>query len=306
MVAISFVHHAARRDPCGLPSSLRGLQECLGVGARFVELDINPLADGDFALLHERFLDDETDGRGSVSAASAEGVRQLHLRWQGAVTAEPVGTLSEAVALAAASRTLVELQLDLKAHVLPTDAALESLARLVRPLGPRVRVTSTSDRAIGRLHALAPWLALGFDPLRHLDAEPGPGKTASRYLRRCGVYGYLDDHPLAADQWGAARDYLAMRAQLLWELAPVDAWCIRATLMARVLTDGFDWIAWLHRRGAQVIAWTLNPNQPHQLALAADLIERGVDRITTDDAEGLAAALGQDPIPGNSVPDVRL
>ena len=57
--------------------------------------------------------------------------------------------------------------------------------------------------------------------------------------------------------------------------------------------DGFDWIADLHRRGAQVTAWTLNPDRPHHLGLAAELIEHGVDRIITDDAPRLAEALGE-------------
>jgi glycerophosphoryl diester phosphodiesterase len=111
-------------------------------------------------------------------------------------------------------------------------------------------------------------------------------------LRRTGAYGYLDDHPLAADRWGTAHEYLAARTEVLWGQAPVAMWYVRATLLARMWADGFDWIAELHRRGAQVTAWTLNPDLPHHLGLAAELIERGVDRITTDDAGRLARALG--------------
>ena len=173
------------------------------------------------------------------------------------------------------------------------DAALASLGRTVGPLGRRVRVSSTSDRDLRRLHELAPDLALGFDPLRHLDVDPGPGKMASRYLRRTGAYGYLDDHALAADRWGAASEYLAARADVLWAQAPVSMWYIRATLLARMLEDGFDWIADLHRRRAQVTAWTLNPDRPHHLGLAAELIEHGVDRIITEDAPRLAEAAGR-------------
>jgi glycerophosphoryl diester phosphodiesterase len=57
------------------------------------------------------------------------------------------------------------------------------------------------------------------------------------------------------------------------------------------LADGFDWIAFLHGRGAQVAAWTLDPDQPHQLHLARTLVAAGVDRITTNDAPAMAAAL---------------
>ena len=286
------VYHAAGRGNRFPPNSLGGLRDCLDAGAGFVELDINPLADGGYALLHDRFLEDETDGRGSVAAATGESVRSVRRRWRGELTAERVATLGDAVALTVVTPSLIELQLDLKAYTPVPDAALASLGRAVSPLGWRARVSSTSDRDLRRLHELAPDLALGFDPLRHLDVDPGPGKTASRYLRRTGSYGYLDDHALAADRWGTASEYLAARVEALWAQAPVAMWYIRATLLARMLADGFDWIADLHRRGAQVTAWTLNPDRPHHLGLAAELIEHEVDRIITDDAERLAEALG--------------
>jgi glycerophosphoryl diester phosphodiesterase len=289
----TMVYHAARRGDRFPPNSIGGLRDCLDAGARFVELDINPLADGGFALLHDRFLEGETDGRGSVAAATSEAVRVLRLRWRGELTDERVALLSDVAALTAGAQTLVELQLDLKAYTPVPDAALVSLGRIAGPLGRRVRVSSTSDRDLRRLHELAPDLVLGFDPLRHLDVDPGPGKMASRYLRRTGAYGYLDDHALAADRWGTACEYLAARAEVLWAQAPVAMWYIRATLLARMLGDGFDWIADLHRRGARVTAWTLNPDRPHHLGLAAELIEHGVDRIITDDAERLAEALGE-------------
>ena len=292
MAPTFLVHHAARLGDACPPSSLAGLRACLASGARFVEIDINPLADGDFALLHDRFLEGGTDGKGAVAGATAGQVRELRLRWRGELTGEPVATLSEAVALVTACAALQEIQLDLKAHVPVPDDALKSLARLVAPLGTRVRVSSTADRALRRLQALAPALQLGFDPLRHLDLEPGPGKATSRYLCHAGVYGYLDDHPLAADRWGTPAEYLEARSAALWWLMPAAVWYIRATLLARMLDDGFDWIADLHRRGAQVAAWTLNPTQPHHLALAEQLIEHGVDRIITDDAPRLAEALG--------------
>ena len=286
------VCHAARRGDRFPANSLSGLHDCMEAGARFVEVDINPLADGEYALLHERFLEGETDGRGSVASATGEIVRDLRRRWRGELSDERVATLSAALALMGGAETPIELQVDLKAYDRLADSALESLGRIVRPLGRRVRVSSTSDRELRRLREVAPGLTLGFDPLRHLDVDPGLGKRTSRYLNRTGAYGYLDDHPLAADRWGTAGEYLTARADALWEQAPLPMWYVRATLLARMLADGFDWIADLHRRGAQVTAWTLNPDQPHQLGLAAELIERGVDRIITDAAPRLAEALG--------------
>jgi glycerophosphoryl diester phosphodiesterase len=254
MIYPALVCHAAGRSNRIPPNTLRGLRDCLDAGARFVEVDINPLADGEYALLHDRFLEEETDGKGSVATATGQTVRGLRRRWQGKLTDERVALLSDAAAVAAGAPTLVELQLDLKAYTPVPDAALASLGRTVEPLGRRVRVSSASDRDLRRLHEAVPELALGFDPLRHLDVDPGPGKMASRYLRRTGAYGYLDDHALAADRWGAASEYLVARADVLWAQAPVSMWYIRATLLARMLGDGFDWIADLHQRGAQVTA----------------------------------------------------
>lgn len=291
MISPALVCHAAGRGSICPPNSLRGLRDCLAAGAGFIEMDVTPLADGEFALLHDRFLEQGTDGKGTVNSATIEQVRGLRLLWQGAASDDRVALLREAVALADGFPGLQELQLDLKSHSPIAEAALAALARQVAPLGTRVRVSSTDDRAIRRLAMFAPGLPLGYDPVRYLDMDPGASRPRSRYLARAGVYGYLDDHPLAADRWGTPAQYLAMRADALWALAPVPMWYVRATLLARMLADGFDWIAWLHARGAQVTAWTLNPVQPHHIMLAAQLVERGVDRIITDDPEGLAVMI---------------
>ncbi|MCX6029523.1 MAG: glycerophosphodiester phosphodiesterase family protein [Chloroflexi bacterium] len=286
------IHHATHRGFRYPPSSLSGLADCLAAGAQIVEMDITPLADGDFALVHDSTLEAASDGQGSVAAATAAQVRGLHLRWRGALTSEPAGLLSQAVELLAGCAATQELQLDLKPHAPLTDAVLERLLRWVEPVKRRVRVTSTADWAIRRLAALDPELAVGFDPLLYLDVERGDGGDGGTPPLRMGAYDYLDEHPLGTQRWGPPADYLAARAEALWAQAPAGMWYIRGALLARALDDGFDWIAWLHGRGAQVAAWTLDADKPHQLDLAQRLAELGVDRITTNDAPRLAEALG--------------
>ncbi len=289
------IYHAATLGGRYPPNSLSGLAACLAAGAAVVEVDIVPLADGDFALLHDGHLDGITDGRGPVAAVTAEEVRRLWLRWRGALTDEPVGTLSQAVALVAAHPGLTELQLDLKPHAPLTEGVLSDLLRIVEPVRRRVRVSSVADWALRRLRVLDAGLALGFDPLLYLDVErnPEPGEEDLRIPPyRAGAYGYLDDHPLAFDRWGSPRQYLEARVEGLAAQVSAGIWYLRATLIARMLADGFDPIAWLHLHGIQVAAWTLNPDQPHHVALARRLAALGADRITTDDPEGLAAALG--------------
>ncbi len=286
------IHHAASLGHQHPPSSLSGLRACVAAGARLVEVDITPLADGDFALLHDDRLAEGTDGTGSALALSGERVRALHLVQSGRPTGEPVALLSQALELAGSSPRLDKLQLDLKAHVPLTDRILAGLGERAAPLLARVRVSTVADWALRRLAQLAPGLALGFDPLLYLDLEDDDAVAHGVPPLRMGAYGYRDDHPLALARWGAPRDYLEARAEVLHAQAPnAGVWYIRAQLLARALDEGFDWIAYLHGRGVQVAAWTLDADRHGGAGLARRLARAGVDRITTNDAAALARAL---------------
>ena len=314
------VHHAANRKHSYPPNSLRALRACLEAGAQIVEVDVTPLADGAFALLHDAQLEEGTDSHGQTVRCTADQICCLHYVWRGVVTDEPVGLLSQAVSLiggfppplrpssaaqapvlggaSASSKALLqELQLDLKPHAPLTDAVLSSLIRVVMPVKDRVRVSCVADWAVRRLRALDADLALGFDPLLYLDVETGEERDAATPPFRVGAYGYLDDHPLGSRRWGSAADYWAARAEALSaQVPPGVVWYIRAVLLARALDDGFDWIAALHARGSQVDAWTLDVDEPGHVSLARRLVAAGVDRITTNDAPRLAAALGGDAV----------
>ena len=101
---------------------------------------------------------------------------------------------------------------------------------------------------------------------------------------------------LLAELLQLLEDGTVARAEALWaQSPPVGIWYIRAGLLAQALKDGFDWIAYLHARGTQVAAWTLNPGRPSDVELACQLATAGVDRITTDDAPALARALAECP-----------
>jgi glycerophosphoryl diester phosphodiesterase len=283
------IHHAANRGYDYPPNSLAGLRNCLEAGARVVEVDINPLRDSDFALLHDGLLEKRTDGIGSVYDTTTDQMRSMRYTHRGIVTGECVALLSEAVSLIQDYDHFQELQLDLKANVPLTDAILSCLLQIVEPVKQRVRVTSGADWALRRLRALDADLPLGFDPLRYLEAK-SPGDDVPPF--RLGAYGYWDDHPLATRRWGTSADYLAARAEALWVQAPSNAvWYIRALLLSRALDDGFDWIAYLHAQSAPVAAWTLDTEKAGHLELARQLIAAGIDRITTNDAPRLAAAL---------------
>jgi len=292
MAPVHLVHHAANRGHPYPPSSLSGLRYCLEAGAALIEVDIRATSDGEYALLHDSRLENQTTGWGAVASQTARTLEGVELLVGGRPSGEPVALLSQAVALAGAYSCLCELQLDLKVDALLSSDALRSLLSLVEPLRPRVRITTDADWALRALCALAPHLALGFDPLAYLDVWKGGAQPATTPPFRRGAHGYRDDHPLAVAKWGTPAAYLEARAEALWAQAPPGVvWYIRGGMLERALDDGFDWVAWLHERGALVDTWTLDAERPDDLLLARRLAEAGVDRITTNDAPALAAHL---------------
>jgi len=291
---VLLIHHSANREHDHPASSLAGLRCCLEAGAKVVEVDINALRDGDFALLHDDQLEHSTDGSGSVSELTAAQVRSLRHRQDDTITSERVGLLSEAILMIQDYDHFQELQLDLKIGPALTDAALRGLLEMVAPVRGRVRVTSGADWTLRYLRALDAELQLGFDPLLYMEiASHGEGLPPFRQ----GAYEYWDDHPLATRRWGTTAAYLAARAEALWVQAPSRAiWYIRASLLAQALDDGFDWIAFLHARSTPVDAWTLDANKPGRAALAQRLVSAGIDRITTNNAPALAVELGDQAV----------
>jgi glycerophosphoryl diester phosphodiesterase len=293
MKPILLVHHSANRDHGHPPGSLPALQACLDAGALTVEVDISLLADGEFALLHGPTLERETTGSGPIAALTSAQVRALEYAREGKATGVPVGLLPQAIDLLARHSGQVELQLDLKPDVYSSDDVLTRLVASLQSVRERVRVTSPSDWALRRLRALDPKLALGFDPLLYLEMHVEGKNDPSVPPFRRGAFGYWDDHPLALRRWGPAAAYLAARAEALWAQAPAGAvWYIHGGLLAQALDDGFDWIAYLHDRGVEVDAWTLDPGKPEAEAVARRLAAAGLDRITTNNAPALSQCLG--------------
>jgi len=288
------IHHTARSGGHRYPdNSLPAVEHCLAAKARIIEVDISPLQAGDFLLIHDANLERATTGQGLVAECVPEQIGALHLVWNGKETSYAPALLSQTVALLAEHDHPVELQLDLKEHTGLREEELSRLVALVEPVRDRVRVTSCADWAVRHLRELDPELPLGFDPLLYLavaiEVERDPGDLPGRR----GPFGYWDDHPLASTLWDTAAAYLKARADILWSQAPPGCvWYLHARMLLRALDDGFDWIAYLHERGVEVTAWTLDAGRPGHVEAARRLISAGVDRITTNDAERLAEALG--------------
>lgn len=257
--------HRARRRADDPAFTTARILEGLRAGAS-VEIDINPLACGDFAVIHDSTLDRETTGTGPVAAIEGAAFARLHRRTEdGATMDEPALTLSAlARALGQAAGPGAHLQLDLKCadgDLTPTHA--ERLAASLAPVGGDVILSGGDARAVLRLTAAVPGLLQGFDPCHD-------GTVVD--LARTGDFDGFAATALAAAP-DAAMIYLDLRLPLL------------------AAGQGSDLIALFHRAGKRVDCYTLPATTPDIAAMALQLVALGADQITTDDPEGLARAL---------------
>jgi glycerophosphoryl diester phosphodiesterase len=289
---LTLIHHAAQNGHREPPGSLSALEICLKAGAAVVEIDLIPLADGSFALLHDQDLAVATDGAGKAPQMTREQVQHLHYRHNGTVSAEKVGFLEGAVDLLRTYPHTKRLQVDLKPFFPLPEAVLRAFLALVEPIKACIQVTSVADWVVRQLAGAAPGLALGFDPLLYFDLPAEDPRPEGIPPFRVGAYGLLDDHPLAAFRWGGLGDYFAGRAEALLAQAPQGCdWFIRAEMLKMALDAGFDWIAFLHQQGAAVDGWTIDVDQPGQVDLARTLVDSGVDALTTDMPARLAGLI---------------
>lgn len=265
------------------PGSLSALEICLKSGAAIIEIDVLPLADGSFALLHDQNLAAGTNGEGKAPQMKRPDVEKLNYVVDSEITDEKVGFLEDAIDLLKKHPNTDCLQIDLKPFTPLTQPVLRHFLNLINPVQDRVQVTSVADWAVRSLAISAPHLSLGFDPLLYLDIVDDAPRPEDIPPFRIGAYGLLDDHPLSAFQWGPLRDYFAARAESLLVQAPKGCeWFIRADLLKMALDAGFDWINFLHQNGSTVDAWTIDVEQPGQIKLAQTLVQHGVDKLTTD------------------------
>lgn len=294
---VTLIHHAANCGHEAPPGSLSALAACLAAGAGFVEIDVIPLADGSFALLHDQDLEAETNGVGKAPEMKRGQIECLYYKVKGEVTGEKVGFLEDAVDLVKTQTATKRLQLDLKPFTPLTRGVLRDFLAILSPVKDRIQVTSVADWAVRSLASFAPDLPLGFDPLLYLDLETEEARPEDVPPFRVGAYGLRDDHPLSAYQWGPLGDYFAARAGALLVQAPKGCeWFIRAEVLKMALDAGFDWIDFLHQQGSRVDAWTFDAAHPEHIQKARFLVERGVDELTTDTTAELAQHLHAETI----------
>jgi glycerophosphoryl diester phosphodiesterase len=258
--------HRARRRAGDTAFTPRRIREGMALGAS-VEVDLVAHAGDGFAVLHDMTLDRATTGKGLVRAASAAELRTLRLRDpEGRPTEDHVLLLDDLAALVGAGGVHPDalLQLDYKEENPPlSETALAAFARAVAPIARAGIISSGDADAVRALSASARGLRIGYDPC----------------------------HDGAVERLRATRDYPSFVAEALATL-PAEMIYLDHALLLFAAADGFDLVAAFHAPGRRVDAYTIRAADPAGIAAARRLLALRVDQITTDDPEGLAAALG--------------
>ena len=259
--------HRGRRTLSDPVFTGQRIVEGMRLGAS-VEVDLVVTGDKGFAVLHDMTLDRETTGSGAVAATRDAQIRTLKLRDNdGAPIDEPVMLLDDLCALIAKAGAHPDalLQLDYKEDELVLDAqALANFARATGPVARNMIVSSGSAKAVSMLTGAVPGMRAGFDP-----SDEVVFKTA---LTEGKLQGFVDN-ALAASP-GADMIYLA------WQIVTLSA------------EAGFDIVDAFHKAGKRVDAWTIQASDTAAVAVVEKLLACKVDQITTDDPEGLVAAVG--------------
>lgn len=258
--------HRARRRAGDPVFSRARILEGMRLGAS-VEVDLVVHGGGGMAVLHNLTLEEETTGTGPVRAADAATLRALHLRANdGRVLPERVMLLEDLCAELRHNPPHADalLQLDFKEDMAALDPrTVAGFGEAIGDLGPHMILSGGDLAAVTALVRAAPDVRMGYDPCHGGSLEA---------LRASGDFAGWIAEALAAAP-GAELIYLAHEIVV----AADDA--------------GVDLIALVHAQGRRVDAYTIQRVTSESLRLAARLVALKADQITTDDPEGLAAAM---------------
>lgn len=262
-----FKWHRARRRLADPVFTGKRVLEAMAMGAS-IEVDLVVTGDKGFAVLHDETLDRETTGQGPVAHTSDDVIRLLRLRDNsGTPITEPVMLLDDLCTLMASRKVHPDalLQLDYK----PDDTVLDGRAianfrRATLPVAKNIIVSSGSAAAVKLLTDAVPGMKIGYDPCY--------GESLAA-LQRTG-----DGAAFVAAALEASPD--AEMIYLAWQIV------IEAD------KAGYDMIGAFHAANRRVDCWTIKDSGPESVATVERLLALKVDQITTDDPEGLVAALG--------------
>jgi glycerophosphoryl diester phosphodiesterase len=261
-----FKWHRGRRTSIDPVFTGRRIIEGMKLGAS-VEVDLVIHADDGMAVLHNLSLEGETTGSGLVRETSAETLRGLNLRDNdGQPIADKVMLLEDLAALIARDGAHPEglLQLDYKEDAAALNPAV--IANFAKALGPVARhfILSSGDaESVRVLTDATPGLRIGYDPC----------------------------HKGALERLMETRDYAAFVADAVAASPKSELDYLEYRLVLEADRDGFDIIGAFHAHGRRIDAYTVRRADAEGMAVIGRLLELRVDQITTDDPEGVAAAL---------------
>ena len=258
--------HRGRRRGADFEFDPRRILEGLRLGAS-VEVDLRAHAGGGFAVLHDEGLERATTGAGQVADTLDEVLRALTLRDnEGGDTGVPVallGDLCRDLAVGAIGDGAL-LQLDLKeTSATLTDADVAAFVRDVALVQRHMILSGGDAAAVGRLAEALPQMQLGHDPC----------------------------HNGTREALAASGDDTGFVARALAEAGRARMIYLDIRLILDALSRDFDMIGAFHAEGCRIDAYTVQRPTPEAVTLCRRLMGLGVDQITTDDPEGLYAAL---------------
>ncbi len=276
------VAHAARVSIDYPPNTVDGIIECVKNGLKYIEVDIAPLASGDFIIFHNEKLDNVTNRRGDVFDLKEETIGNIHYSRKVDKKESQISSISKLIDLIKDTEGIEELQLDMKVY--PTSLFNEKiLNRLVKTISPakkKLRLTSCAEWVLLKLREMDGELKLGFDPQFYMDFRR---KKVNYPPFKKNKFGYYDDHPIAFQNWKSPLDYLEARAEALWNVGlGAGIWYMRYDFLVASLRDGFNWVDFLHKRGAKICTWTVDVTDGDVGEKLKVLQELKVDRVTSN------------------------
>jgi len=261
-----FKWHRGRRRGSDPVFTGRRIIEGMQLGAS-VEVDLVIHADNGMAVLHNLSLERETTGSGLVRQTSAQTLRGLHLRDNdGQPIDDKVMLLEDLAALIARDGAHPDglLQLDYKEDAAALNPqVIANFAAALRPVAPHFILSSGDAEAVRTLTDSTPGLRIGYDPC----------------------------HQGALERLMETRDYAAFVANAVAASPKSELDYLEYRLVLEADHDGFDIIGAFHAHGRRIDAYTVRRADDDGMAVIERLLDLKVDQITTDDPEGVAAAL---------------
>jgi 2-amino-4-hydroxy-6-hydroxymethyldihydropteridine diphosphokinase len=257
----------------GLPeNSLNSIRQILRLDyPDWIEIDIALTKDGQMALIHDETLDRTTTGEGEVSSKTYDELKKLKIKNpDGVPEDEGVPTVDEALELFDGARPALQIDAkDLDDH----RAASDLVGKINRSgIKDRVIITSVNFRLLRQLRHLDPTIRLGYDPQDMYEAGL-IDKLRARHKEE-KFQTWKIGPKLIENLIGRAKEIRAEAVYLDHRLFFSDE-------------DGWGAIEGLHEKGIEVDVWTANEEKRMK-----ELIEIGVDRITTDRADLLKELVG--------------